>query len=314
MALILKLIAIMTLTSNLHQEKVIALPIAVETHALATEWNDDLWVLINQPGEHQTALLKVTPDYTVTLVGKVPTLASSSALCGEELIISGSDSVGNVVILAINSSGSILWQHSPDINKPTTWPEVTCDTHPLIAWQDKPASVQWGVLNPANGSLERWPENKVGQPPAKLYAWRETLLAAWAEMGELHILDLRKGSEQVVPVDEGRVADFSVARSKNGIYYGWTAAGKAYWMLPPSTTFYPLPHDSHGTFNLISGGPPLVWVQESEDDIDENLNWKSTLIPADSHPHSVSGYVFAVTWWQQKVALVQQSNIILLKK
>lgn len=299
----------------LHMEKVIPLPVAVESHALAQEWGGDLWLLINQPGNQQTQLLKISSSHEVEIIAALPIMAASMTSCDQQLIVTGSNAQGQSLIIGLDANGQLRWEYRFSGPQPTTWPIAACGPMPVIVWQQTPDRIETGLLDSKSGSLHRKPAIDVGTPPARMYSWKNRVWGAWAEQEGIHVVDLVEGGQRVVLTDGVYATEFSVGQSSEGAYFGWTTRNQACWLLPntPSPNSVVIENLAGGTISLISGGMPLMWIQKSKQSIDEGLEWESTLTLADRRPHTVDGYVFTVAWWRQQVVVVNQSKVLVFR-
>lgn len=299
----------------LQTEKIIPLPFTTESNAIAQEWRGDMWLLINQPGKQQTQLLNIKQDYEIKEIASLPIVASSLCSSKEHLIVTGANSDGNPLILALDANGNRVWEYIVKDIKPITWPVVAYRTELVLAWQQIPERIEMGFLNINSSKLKITSPIAVENPPARIISWKNLIWASWFEQGKIHITDLVENNKQIISCKDLNVGDYSVGQSGEGTYYGWIKGKKAYWLLPASQSpgSIILENDANGTFNLISGGEPLIWVQTSKPDIDKTLVWTSTLIIPGKDPFLVEDYVFTVAWWQQKVVLVKQSMVLLLQ-
>ena len=316
MVFLLKLVLIMSQTTPcLQLEKMILLPVSVESHALAQKWQEDLWLLINQPGDRETQLLKITSSHRVEIIAALPILAASMTNCNQQMIVTGSNAEGRPLVIGLDAQGRLLWEYLFSGPEPTTWPVAACGPMPTIAWQQTPDKIEVGMLDMKSATLFRKPAITVGAPPAKIFSWKNKIWGVWAEKNGLHIVDLAEAIERVVLTDGIYANEFSIGQSSEGTYFGWTAGNQAYWLLPETSlpTSVVLENAAGGTFSLISGEAPLIWIQKSKEGLDGNLEWESTLVLQDTKPHILDGFVFIVSWWQQRVVVVNQSRILLLK-
>ena len=303
-------------TSCLQLQKMIPLPVSVESHALAEEWEGELWLLINQPGNHQTQLLKITSAHAIESIAVLPIIAASMTCCDQQMIISGSNADGRPLIIGLNAAGLLLWEYVFSDISPIVWPITGCGLAPTIAWQQHPDKIELGVLDTNSATLLRKPAFNVEVPPAKIFSWKNKVWGAWADKGTLHVVDLVEDDERVIATDGFHANEFSVGQTREGVYFGWTAGNNAFWLLPesPSPGIIDIENIAGGTFCLISGGEPLGWIQKSKQGIGGELEWESTLVFADLTAHTVDGYVFTIAWWQQQVVVVSQSKILLFRK
>lgn len=295
-------------------KKAIALPLAVESHAIAQEWNEELWLLINQPGRKKSQVLKVTSSHELQVISSLPIIAASVIECDQQMIITGANPNGQPIVFGINSEGEIIWKYSFSGVVPITWPLAACGDRVMLAWQQTPDKIETGLLDPKSSKLLLRDPVIVQSQPAKIFAFKDKLLVGWSEKTGIHIIKLLAEQEQVLLSNEVQADAFSVGECKEGIYFGWRIGNHAYWLLP----FTKLPsridlgNINGGTFNLVKGGDPLIWVQKSVYGIDGDLQWTSNLISQKRNSYTVEGYVYAVLWWNQMLVIVNQSKLLFL--
>lgn len=301
-------------TSRLQIEKMMPLPVYVGSHALAQEWRGELWLLINQPGNQKTQVLKITSSHQVESIAALPLMAASMNSCDGQLIVTGSNAKGQPLVIGLNAKGQLLWEYLLSGPEPTIWPIVACGPMPVIVWQQTPDQIERGLLDTKSATLLRKPAIAVRSPPVRIYSWKNQLWGIWVDKMGIHIIDLAETSERVVSTGGKNVNEFSVGQSRDGAYFGWTSGNQTFWLLPEtlSSILVDYVNTTGGTFNLISGGAPLMWIQKSKQNIDGDLEWESTLLMPSSIPIFLDGYVFAVAWWQQQVVVVNQSMVLLL--
>lgn len=302
-------------TTYLQTKKIIPLPVAVESHALAQEWGRDLWLLINQPSKQKTQLLKITSAQEVEIMAALPMMAASMTICDQQLIATGSNAAGQPLVVGLDATSQVLWEYLFTDLQPITWPVAACGSRPRIAWQQTPEKIEVALLDTTANSLLSKPTIRIQSPPVRIVSWKEKLWGVWTDKDGHHVVDLISAKDRVVSGDGVHHAEFSMGYAKGGVYFGWVTGENANLLLPKtsSLTQMNLSNASGGAFQLISGGAPLIWIQKSEQSIDEITEWKSTLIVPGAAPYSVDGYVFCVAWWRRQVAAVNQSKVILLE-
>lgn len=301
--------------SCLQTEKIIPLPVTVESNAIALEWKEDLWILVNQPGLKNTRLLKINSSYETEIVSTLPILASSTACCEQQMIVTGSDSNGKPLALGLDSGGKPLWEfHFPDV-APVNWPVASCGDKPFLAWQGTHEKVEVGLLDIESKILLRRPVLSVPNPPVRFFAWKGNCRAGWTEKGRIIINDLMDGNKTEIGTNNIRTREYAVGQTSEGKYYGWIIGNQVFWLLPekPLSGSVNIANASMGTLKLISGGIPLMWIQRLLQDDDKNPEWESILVIPDKKPYILNGFVFSVAWWQNKVVIVNHSKVLLLK-
>lgn len=302
--------------SYLQLEKIIPLPIHAESNALAQEWNKELWIWINQPQRKSSLLLKAKEPGQINVVAELPIMANAMNCHEQQMIVTGSKNKGQPYICGLDSNGQVLWDFLFSNIKPITWPVAACSSPPVIAWQETTGKIEVGLMDVQSRSILRKPTFTVDNPPARLFSWKNQIWGLWREKGKIHVIDFVKGNRQEVLTDNIYASEFSLGHSNEGNYFGWNNGNQPVWLLPKksSATSVGLEGDSLGTIRLISGNIPLMWVQKSNVGINGNMEWESTFVLPGEKYYTVDGFVFAVAWWQQRIALVKNSAVFLLKK
>ena len=304
------------MTSCLNSEKTIPLPVAIDSHAIAYEWNDALWLLINRFSEQKTHVYKVTQDYEIALVSKLSMMSSTASSCDDQFIITGSNSVGKPIIIAINAEGKEIWNHVLSEITPITWPITACGGELLLSWQESTDTLEVGSLNTKTNEFKRNSQIKVETPPLTLFAWKNYMHSIWLDNKQIHLTDVSKNEKSLIERNGDYADNFTVGIADDHLYYAW--ATKDHVSLKFSeekkTQSVPVENASGGDIIAVSGKEPLIWSQRADMDMDENIIWKSVLVIPEKEIYNINEYVYAVSWWHDKIVVVHPNRLSILQK
>lgn len=305
---------IMSTTANrLPLQKVLSIPETVDSHAIAQQWGDELWLLINKPGTQKTQLYKINTALKVNFIAVLPILSSTLSCCSEQMLVTGSNKQGQAVVIGVDALGQVKWQYVFSGSPPIIWPVAACGEKPMVAWQTTANEINWGLLDTESSTMDEQKVISIESSPVKLFSWKDRLWVIWMENSSLKILDLYNAAEKAFP-GTNTINEFSMGVCTQGVYFGCISGDNITLHLPANLASSPVYIDSdpNGTFDLISGDMPLIWSQQSRHDIDGNRQWKSTLTQPDSMPFYIDDFVFTVAFWEQQIVVVQRSSMLII--
>ena len=317
MSKILITILIMSqMTSCLDSEKTIPLPVVIDSHAIAYEWNDALWLLINRFSEQKTHVYKITQDHKIVLVSKLSMMSSTASSCDDQLIITGSNSVGKPIIIAINAEGEQIWNHVLSEMNPITWPVTSCGDELLLTWQESIDTLEVGSLNTKTNVFQRQSQILVETPPLTLYAWKNHMHSIWLDNKQIHDMDVSKNEKSLIERNGDYADNFTMGIADDNLYYAWATKDQVSLKFSEEKKVQSVKVEnaSGGDIIAVSGKEPLIWIQRADMDIDENIIWKSALVIPGKEIYKINEYVYAVSWWQDKIVVVHPNRLLILQK
>ena len=302
------------MTSCLDSEKSIPLPVEIDSHAIVYEWNDTLWLFINRFSEQKTHVYNMNKAYELALLTELSMMSSTVVSCKNELVVTGSNSEGKPVIIGINSEGDQIWSHFFSEINPITWPVTSCGNEMVIAWQESINTLEVGILNTKNNSLQSQTKVNIETPPVTLYSWKNHMHGIWLDRNQIHDIDLLKNQETIIDLDGVYSNNISFGITNDLPYLGWTTKDWVYFKYLEGGTIESVKVENltTGEMSVISGTAPLLWIQSQSLDLDESRNWKSVLVVPGMDVYNVNGYVYAVGWWQNKIVVAHSSKLVIL--
>ena len=298
-------------SAHFNVEKIIALPISVETNAILLGWDKTLWVFINTVENKETFVCKVNTSLEIEKITTLPLLSTTAITSEKNIFISGADAEGNPKVIAIDDSGKIQWKNSLKI-APIIWPVMAYDGKIFIAWQEKIGEIERGYLNLETKEIKKLEPFDNVKPPAILFPIEKTILATIPENNKINILDLLNQKE----IAENISHLVTIGKLEEGIFYGWQDGNKICmrYHLNNKTECISLKNASLGKLKAISCNEPTFWLQNQELAIDGDYQWKSTIIQKNTALFEIEGFVYSVVSWRERFAAIQNSKLILFKK
>lgn len=297
--------------SVLKIEKTISLPIAVETHAVLIDWNDELWIFINSVERKEASVFKLDSSFFLKEYTSLPLLITSATLCKKEIVLSGANIEGKPLIIAINNSAEIQSLNTLEII-PIIWPVTACSNKTFIAWQENTNEIERGNLNMETSKMEKLPAISVSNPPAMLFPLKETIFAVISEKNKTLLFNLINNEISNLDISQ----PITVGETIDTIFYGWmeTHAVCLKFLKNGKQVNFPINKASIGNLKAISGNVVTLWIQKRELQMDDSYQWKSTIIQENTEMFEIDGFIYAVKSWNDRLVLIQNSRIILLKK
>lgn len=298
-------------SSSFKIEKIIGLPIFVETHAILMDWNGELWIFINAAENKETFAFKLNASFAFEKITTLPLLSTSAIVCEKMIIISGANADGNPMVVAIDNSGKIQYKNLLNIT-PIIWPVLSFNKEVFIAWQENQNEIERGILNLKTNKIEKFPAILVEKPPVILFPLKETLLATITKNNKINIVDLHNGKT----VAEDILQQVSIGKAQEGVFYGWLEGNKICIKqhINDESDCIPLKNASLGNLKAISGNEVTLWIQNRELTIDGNYQWKSTIIQENTDLFEIEGFVYSVISLEKRFVAIQNSKLILFKK
>lgn len=304
------------MTSCLDSEKTIPLPVVIDSHAIAYEWNETLWLLVNRFSEQKTNVYNINLDDEITLVTELPMMSSTVVSCKNELVITGSNSIGKPLIIAINSEGGQIWSHVLSEIDPITWPVTSCGKELLLAWQESIDTLELGNLNTKTNAFIRQSKVKIKTPPVTLYSWKNHIHGVWLDNKQIHDIDLSKKQETIIDRNGEYADNFVLGIANDSVYYAWATPDLVKFKFSEGGKIQSVKvkNASDGEITSVSGEVPLIWIQHQNPSIDDDINWESDLVIPGTEIYNIKEYVYAVSWWQGKIVIVLPSRLVILQK
>lgn len=292
-------------------EKTIALPIVVETHAVLIDWNDELWIMINSVQNKETFIFKLNLSLSFDKIINLPLLSNSATICKNKLFIMGSNFEGKPVIISINNLGEIQNEINLEVT-PTIWPVITFAHKIFIAWQENSTEIERGNLNIETTKIDKLPSISISNPPAMLFPLKKMILASFSEKNKVHLINL--GSNEVSQLDISQ--QIAVGETSDSVFYGWLEKDNVClkFLEKDKQVNFKIEKASLGNLKAVSGREATLWIQKQEMTIDDDYKWKSIIIQENIDPLEIEGFVYTVGSWGDRIVVVQNSEIILLKK
>jgi len=303
------------MTSCQPNERSISLPVVIDSHAVAYEWADHLWILINRFSERKTLVYKISIEHEMTLVSELPMMSATVVGCEDQLVVTGSNMNGKPVFIGINSEGEQLWNHTLSEVNPIIWPVASCGDEISIAWQEGTNTIETGLLNLSNNKFEPHESIDVNSSPAHLHSWKDKLHVIWMDTNRIHEMEVSSNEATILDRNEGYADNFTLGFADGKKYYVWANQDHVYFKVfgEMELTSVEIENSKGGELMAISGGEPLAWIQRSEPDIDANLSWNSILVSPAHKLYEVNEYVYAVSFWNKSIVVVHASRIDIIQ-
>lgn len=293
----------------LKTERIISLPIAVETNALLISWREELFILINALATRETLVYKLN-TFEFGKLTSLPLLATSAVTCKDQMVVSGSDETGNLILAAIDFNGKILKKISPDIT-PSVWPILGCSEKIYLAWQQQSIEIQRGSFSLGSMKIQQLPPIRIATTSVKLEATSQSIYAVISKKDQTTILDLITSETYALP----RLQTVSIGHTEEGLFFGWIDRDQVYLKFQHSEEkhCFSLENPNSGKLNAISGRKATVWFQYREMNLDGDYQWKSAIIQKDTAIFKIENFIHTIGAWQDMLVAVQDKKIILLK-
>ncbi len=296
----------------------IALPIVVDTAALAISMEDGLHLLVNRPGSVETLHFRVLQSYQVEQVSALPLVGTGVVGCGQQIIVTGADSSGFPQVLCVNLDSKVAWHFEVDDLIPIHHPVPGCTPQPVIAWQRDHGNLEVADCGPA-GVIRRG-TFRVGGPPLEIAFGHEMIWSAWATPAGIRLAGFgQAGLSSEIPASFA--SDLAVGAYPEGVCLVWTQSGTNLFghVLADGRLAAPLEEinlegAAGGKLALVPGPEPLVWAQRVEIREGESPDWTSALVFPGSLPIRIDGLVHAVAWWNEVVVIVGSETMHFLRR
>ena len=291
-------------------EKTIALPIAVETHAVLIDWNDELWIMINSVQNKETFIFKLNLSFSFEKIINLSLLSNSATICKNKLFIMGSNFEGKPVIISINNLGEIQNEINLEVI-PTIWPVTTCSNKVFIAWQENSTEIERGNLNIETTNIDKLPPISISNPPAMLFPLKETIIATILEKNQTRLINII--TQEISNLDISQ--QIAVGETSDSVFYGWLEKDNVClkFLEKDKQVNFKIEKASLGNLKAVSGREATLWIQKQEMTIDDDYKWKSIIIQENTDAFEIEGFVYTVGSWGDRIVVIQNSEIILLK-
>ncbi len=304
-----------SLTACWQVKQSIPLPYRIETTAIVQQWQDDLWLLINQAGPKQTKVLKINTNGTVEEVASLPLLASSIAICGTNLLVVGANADGQPTLLSLTPTGTIAWTYIFPEAKYLQWPVAACAPAPIVAWQQQAGQIEVGQYDLAQQSMISLPPLALANDQVQLRAEAAHLWVTQPTDAGTEIIDLATPNRDRISILGKEKSSLRIGDTPAGIYFSWVAGREVYFQGPGTaepTVIADFANKTNGLLQVRSGGAPLLWLQNQTTSIDGETGWQSIIKTPTATKYQVDDFLFDVTWWNQNIAIVKATGVFLL--
>ncbi len=283
----------------------------METHAVLIDWNNELWIFINSVERKETSVFKLDSSFFLKEYTSLPLLTTSATLCKKKIVLSGANSNGKPLIIAINNSGEIQSLNILEI-VPTIWPVIVFSNKPFIAWQENANEIKRGKLNLGTGKIEKLPAISINNPPALLFPLKEIIFVAISEKNKTRLINLINNEISNLDISQ----PITVGETIDSSFYGWLETNSVClkFLKKDKQINFPMKKASLGNLKAISGNEATLWIQKRELQMDDTYQWKSTIIKENTEMFEIDGFIYTVKSWTDRLVLIQNSKIILLKK
>ncbi|MDP2686430.1 MAG: hypothetical protein Q8O62_04355 [Aequorivita sp.] len=297
--------------SALKIEKTISLPMTVESHTVLVDWDNELWIMINSIQNKETFIFKMNASLSFEKMVSLPLLSTSATICKNKLIITGSNFEGKPKIISLNNLGEIQEEIILELT-PTIWPVITCSNKIFFAWQEDADEIKYGSLDLEKNEIDNLPAISVNNPPAKLFPLKETIYASFSEKNKTQLVNLINNEISNLDISQ----PITVGETIDAIFYGWLETNSVClkFLKKDKQINFPMKKASLGNLKAISGNEATLWIQKRELQMDDSYQWKSTIIQENTEMFEIENFIYAVKSWNDRLVLIQNSRIILLKK
>lgn len=303
--------------SSLRPVDALALPLAVETAAHAVQLGEELRILINQPGLNATAQLRLLPTLEMEELPPLPLVAAGVAACVDELLVTGADEAGVPVVMRVAADGKLLWQFKLEGASPARWPAPFCATQSHIVWQTSLDKLEVASCGP-NGIVASRSFN-IGGPPLSVAAGSHAVWAAWSDATQIHCLEITEHAARDINLAATFPNGVAIGACNAGACLAWMQAGSVFFTRVNSETGLtenPIKLDlenAGGTLAVVSGPHPLVRASRADFDAGEEVEWTNAIVLPCKSPVIFKGFVHALAWWGEMLAVIGWEQICLLK-
>ena len=305
-------------TPSLAPDGVLALPVAVETAAWVTPVDDEMHIWINGPNSGETTQLRLLPTRQIEKLSSLPFVTAGVTACDKELVITGSDTAGQAVVLGTTTDGAVVWQFTMAGPTPTRWPVPGCTTKPVIVWQISPDKIEVADVGPNGLSLQQ--SVNVGGPPLDFTIGDNYIWGVWTDSSGIRGVKIGTQGIQPIHISVPFPADVAIGVCPEGPCVAWIQGSLAFLTkitsgvdLITSPPELDLADAAGGTLAIVSGREPLLWAQRGKFIEDEEPRWISALALPDSKPLMIEGFVHTVAWWGDTVVVVGSGELRFLK-
>ncbi len=296
----------------------IALPVMVDTAALAVSMEDGFHLLVNHSGSWETFHFRVRQSYQVEQLSALPLVGTGVVGCGQEIIVTGAGSSGFPQVLGVNLDSKVAWHFQVDDLIPIHHPVPGCTPRPVVAWQRDHGNLEVADCGPA-GVVHRG-TFRVGGPPLEIAFGHDRIWSAWATPTGIRLAGFgQDGLSSEIPASFA--SDMAVGAYPEGGCLVWTQSGTNLFgrvladgrlAAPPEEI--DLDGAAGGKLALVPGPEPLVWAQRVEIREGESPDWTSVLVIPGSLPIRIDGLVHAVAWWNEMVVIVGSETMHFLQR
>jgi|GEM_PF-3876278 len=304
--------------SSLKPVDVLALPLAVETSAYAAQLGQELRLLINLPGlQATTAHLRLLPTREMEELPPLPLVAAGVAQCADALLLTGADEAGAPVVMKVAADGKLLWQFKLEGASHARWPAPFCATQSYIVWQTSLDKLEVASCGP-DGIVDSRSFG-VGGPPLSVAAGTHAVWAAWNDATQIHCLEITEQSSRSIRLAAAFPNGVAIGACPEGACLAWIQAGSVLFTRINSETEFGENtikldlQDTGGTLSVVSGTQPLVRASRADFDAGEEVEWTNALALPGKSPVIFKGFVHAVAWCGEMLAVVGSEQIYLLK-
>ena len=294
----------------------LGLPFSVETAAWAVVLLDELHLLINTSG--QTLHLLARGPRQIEQLSSLPLVAAGALACGREILVTGSDPLGQPLVFGVAGDGKINWQLALDGPTPVRWPLPACLSQPALVWQ-----VSHGQLEVANCGKQGLTGSRsfsVGGPPLALAMGQGRIWSAWASPSGIRVTGISATHSQEQQLAHPFANNLALGTCPSGACLAWTRNGTTFFKRlslqaesSEAPTAMELEGASNGVLSLVSGAEPLLWLQNGSSVEDGTRSWVSSFVFPGGEPLQVDGLIHAVTWWNDTLVLLGSQEVRFLK-
>lgn len=306
-------------SARLQPAGAIALPVAVETAALAVPFADELRVLINHPSLASATQLRLLSTQTIEQLPALPMVVAAAAPCGQELLVTGADASGRPTVLGVAADGRVCWQHRLNGSVPTLWPVPGCAPQPVIAWQTTLGKLE--IANCGASGIEAARSISVEGAPLDVAIGGGAVWAAWPNASEIHCIGIMDQDTRRVGIEANFPGSFALGGCPEGACIAWARGDSAFLArissearLTGPPVALELPRAGNVKLAVVCGPEPLVWAQRGEFIEGQEGRWTSALVLPGSSPLIVEGFVHAVAWWGNVVIVIGWEEIRFMKR
>ena len=303
--------------------QLIALPVEALSAAWAIAQRDSLRLWINLPGSGTAVQARIDPSGAVASDAPLPWILAGVAADEQTTLVTGADAGGHPIVAALSTSGEPAWQHRIEGPAPLQWPVPALLPEPVIVWQTRANEMQIAKVSAAGVTGVRRVAVGASTPQIAVAGgscWIAQLDRSRAFARQITAHDGERNEPEAHWSLPG--ADtLALGMDARGLCAAWSAGASGGFGYLESgggavldCVALDLADAVPGTLRILGGRAALVWAQRLDVLEPAPPCWKNALVAPGEPACRIEGLVHAIAWWQDRVALVGSTEILVLQR